>query len=356
MNGGPPSRPTRGSHSDVGPASGGTRRAIVTQPRRKPLDGDVFAGVNEVRVRRFANRMARVRILQKGTMSRRTSFLPVACGLVLIASSLGAQTADSKPQALAGPATANLDNIARLDVPAGYRFFDGKTTRALMKSAGEPTSGNEIGLLAPTNEHWSVFFEFSATGYVKDDDKDKLDADKLLQAIREGTAAANEERKRMGTPPLEIVGWEQPPKYDPVTHNLEWAIRGESEGRSILNYNTRLLGRRGVMEVVLVVQPDYFAATLPKFKNVLAGYSFQSGQTYAEYRPGDKVAKYGLAALVVGGAAVGAAKLGLFGPLLLLLKKAWKLVVVAVVAVIGFFKKMFARLTGRGDDSSSGRV
>jgi len=127
---------------------------------------------------------------------------------------------------------------------------------------------------------------------------------------------------------------------------LEWAIRATSEGRPILNYNTRLLGRKGVMEVVLIVEPDKLSDTLPSFRDLLAGYSFQTGQTYAEFHQGDKVAKYGLAALVVGGAAVGAAKLGLFSALLVFLKKGWKLLVVAFAAVATAVKKFFARIFG----------
>jgi uncharacterized membrane-anchored protein len=80
---------------------------------------------------------------------------------------------------------------------------------------------------------------------------------------------------------------------------------------------------------------------LAAFRNVLGGCSFSTGQTYAEYRPGDKVAKYGLAALVVGGAAVGAAKFGLFAWAAVLLKKAWKLIIVAIAAVASFFRKLF---------------
>src|SRR5262249_8674298 len=155
-----------------------------------------------------------------------------------------------------------------------------------------------MGLIASTNDHWSVIFEFSDIGYVKDDDKDKLDPDKLLNSIKRGTAEANKERVKNGNAPLEIVGWEVPPKYDETTHNLEWAIRATSEGKPILNYNTRLLGRKGVMEVVLIVEPDKLTDTLPEFRDLLASYSFQTGQSYAEFKPGDKVAKYGLAALV----------------------------------------------------------
>jgi uncharacterized membrane-anchored protein len=274
------------------------------------------------------------------------SLVIALCGLALAVLPLRAQEPKTKIDVLKGPATAKLGDVAQMDLPAGYNFLDGQTTRNLMKASGEPTSGRELGLLMPTNEHWSVIFEFNDIGYVKDAEKENLDPDKLLAAIKKGTAAANEERKRMGSPPLEIIGWEQPPKYEPVTHNLEWAIRCESEGRAILNYNTRLLGRKGVMEVVLIVAPDGLPATLPRFKELLAGYSFQSGGTYAEYRPGDKVAKYGLAALVLGGAAVGAAKLGMLAWLLPFLKKGWILIVGAIAAVAGWFKKLFNRWFG----------
>ena len=229
--------------------------------------------------------------------------------------------------------------------------MDGNAARALLKASGEPTSGHELGWLRPTNAHWSVIFEFQDIGYVKDDDKDKLDANKLLDSYKKGTAHQNEVRVKNGEPPIENLAWEIPPRYNSETHNLEWAIKATSGGEPILNYNTRLLGRKGVMEVVLISDPESLPATLPAFRDVLASYSFTTGNSYAEYRQGDKVAKYGLAALVLGGAAVGAAKLGLFTWLIIFLKKGWKLVVVAVGAVVAFFKKLFAKITGRSNES-----
>jgi len=280
-------------------------------------------------------------------MSLSKFFAVGACaGLVIFSASGADSSRKSKLNVLEGPAKAQIDSYAQIEVPNGYVFYDGKTTRAMMKRSGEPVSGREVGLISPTNDEFSVFFEFDDVGYVKDDEKDKLNADKLLASIKRGNDAANKERIRNGNSPLEIVGWEQPPKYDETTHNLEWAIRATSEGRPILNYNTRLLGRKGVMEVVLVVEPDKLDSTLPTFRGLLANYSFQTGQTYAEYRKGDKVAKFGLAALVVGATAVGAAKLGLFAWLAVVFKKAFKLVIVAVVAVIAAFKKLLAKIFG----------
>jgi uncharacterized membrane-anchored protein len=277
-----------------------------------------------------------------------------ACALTLAAVPLLAQNTDSKSKLnfLTGPANAPLGSVAKIQLPVGYVFINGKDYRAMLKAEGEPVSGRELGLMSPTNEEWSVIFSFSDIGYVKDDEKDNLDADKLLDAIKRGTAAANKERARAGNPAIEVIGWEFPPKYNPTTHNLEWAIRGSVEGRPLLNYNTRLLGRKGVMEVVLVVNPDQLNATLPMYRDLLVGYSFQSGETYAEYRQGDKIAKYGLGALVLGGAAVGAAKLGLFAWVAVFIKKAWKLVVVAFAAVASFIKKLFSGRSAKTDQPS----
>ncbi len=284
-------------------------------------------------------------------MQKHSSIAVAVCGIALAAPLLFAQPAEGKKlQVLHGPTVAKLADVAQVAVPAGYVFIDGKSLREYLKAVGEPVSDNLLGSLDPTNSDWSVMFSFHDIGYVKDDDKDKLDADKLLQQFKDGTEAANKIRARADIPPIHVVGWEKPPKYNETTHNLEWAIRGTCEGRDILNYDTRLLGRKGVMQVKLIVEPDQFAATLPVFTNVIAGYKFQEGNSYAEYQPGDKVAKYGLAALVVGGAAVGAAKLGLLGPVILFFKKGWKLLIVVIVAIAASFRKLFGALFGRRDE------
>jgi uncharacterized membrane-anchored protein len=115
---------------------------------------------------------------------------------VLGTTSLPAQTSESKSKLklLTGPATAHLSNVAKIELPPGYFFVDGKDYRTMLKAEGEPTSGNELGFLSNTNRDWSVIFEFSDVGYVKDDDKDSLNADKLLDSIKRGTADANKHR------------------------------------------------------------------------------------------------------------------------------------------------------------------
>ena len=95
------------------------------------------------------------------------------------------------------------------------------------------------------------------------------------------------------------------------------------------------------MEAVLVCGPEQLNEVLPKFQNLLTGFQYQSGNTYAEYESGDKIAKYGLTALILGAGAAGAAKLGLFAVLGKFFARAWKLIVAGAIEVGAGLKKLF---------------
>jgi uncharacterized membrane-anchored protein len=200
-----------------------------------------------------------------------------------------------------------------------------------------PVSGNELATIAPIrdDETWFLVFEFDEVGYVSDDEMDSLDADAILTSFREGTEAGNEERRKRGWSTMSIVGWHEAPHYDSRTNNLSWAIIGESEGRRSINRIVKVLGRRGVMSVTLVAAPADLTTAVPHADALLDHYRFLSGNTYAEYLPGtDKLAQYGLTALVVGGAGAALLKSGL-------LAKLWKPLLAALVAMGVGLKRLF---------------
>jgi uncharacterized membrane-anchored protein len=240
--------------------------------------------------------------------------------------------------------TGDLGGKATLKVPDGYRFTGGPGTVKIMEAYGNLTSGSELGYVAPLDMSWFAVFEFEQIGYVKDDEKDKLDADKILEDLRQGQAKANSELTRRGKPTLIVESWHTPPFYNKETKNLEWAIklRG-SDGNEVLNYKTKLLGRRGVMDVVLVCDEQQLPSVIPIYQNLLAGFSYKKDESYASFRDGDKIAEYGLTGLIVGGGLLAAAKTGL-------LAKFWKPLVAGVVAIGAFLKKIFG---GRKSDSQS---
>jgi uncharacterized membrane-anchored protein len=244
-----------------------------------------------------------------------------------------------------GPTTANLGNIAQIEVPEGFRFVGKPGAGKFMELIQNPSDGSELGILL-SPDSWFVVFDFSSQGYIKDDDR-KLDADAILSTIKEGTAASNKERRKRGWSELKVLGWHEAPHYDAETNNLTWSIRGSSDDGENINHATRLLGRRGVMNVDLVMGPDQADAALPEFNEMLTQFEFKSGSKYSDFTRGDKVAEYGLAGLVVGGAGVALVKTGL-------LQKFGKLIVVAFVALAGAVKKLWAKLTGRGEAPAHG--
>ncbi len=234
-----------------------------------------------------------------------------------------------------GPGTFNLGQQAKVTIPAETAFLNGSDSAKLMIRLGNPSSGTELGTIL--NDYSLAVFEFDPIGYVKDDEKDSLDADELLEALKEGTLASNEERKKMGAPAVYVKGWYKKPYYNPTTNNLEWiVILTGDDGVETLNVNTRILGRKGVMVVTLIVPPEYLEQTLPVYEKWLSGFEFTAGNKYAEFRDGDRIAEYGLAALITGGAAVALAKGGFF-------KAFWKIIVAGVIAVGAALKKFFGK-------------
>ena len=248
-----------------------------------------------------------------------------------------------------GPFVGEM-GASQIQVPEGYLFADGAGAKKWAELTTNPVSNKEVGLIANEEQGWLVMFKFDEVGYVKDDEKDDLDAEDLLASIKEGTEAFNATRRAAGAPDLHIVGWEQKPVYNEAEHALEWCVRMESGGEPNLNFNTRVLGRKGVMTVTLMFGGETaLADVLPHFRTLMKGFSFKPGDTYSEYRDGDKLAEYGLAALVAGGAVAGAAKLGLFGKLAAILAKSAKLVIVAVVGVVAGAVQLFKKIFGKND-------
>ena len=237
-----------------------------------------------------------------------------------------------------GPADGSLGSIATLKIAQGQAFLDAPNSRRFLELTQNPPRDNRYTLMARESGWFAIFF-FENSGYVKDDDK--LDADALLKSLQESDKGENEERKRLGMPTISTAGWSVPPHYDPATKRLEWGVqlRGD-DGHLVVNYAIRLLARRGVMHAILVSSPDRLSHDVAEFKASLVDYTFTPDERYAEFRAGDRVAEYGLAALVLGGAAAVATKTG-FGKALI------KFIGIGVVALFGAVAAFFRKFTRR---------
>jgi uncharacterized membrane-anchored protein len=247
--------------------------------------------------------------------------------------------------------------LAKLSVPKEFNFLgpdDAETV--LVKLWGNPPSDEKpLGLLIPAGmtpldtNCWVVTIDYDEGGYVKDDDASKINYDELLKKMQKGIAANNKAREEQGYPPITLVGWAAPPHYDAATHKLYWAkdLKFGDEPNDTLNYSIRMLGRKGVLELNAVAGMDQLAEIDRQTPQILGMVDFKEGNRYADFDPKvDKVAKYGIATLVAGGALAAAAKLGLLKGLWVFILAAKKFIIIAVIAVAAFFKKLFKRSGG----------
>jgi uncharacterized membrane-anchored protein len=250
-----------------------------------------------------------------------------------------------------GPARIALGNDLTLALPADDQFLAPPDAGKLLEKLGSFHHENLLGLVAHQgDEDWFVTVRYQPEGFIKDDEP--IDAAELLSAIREGVSEANEERTQKGFTALRIDGWSDPPRYDKSVHHLVWALDvSDDDGKSV-NFNTRILGRRGYVSVNLVTAPEKLAEYKPRAAALLVATTFGAGARYEDFDgKTDKVAEYGLAGLVLGGAGLAAAKvvkvgiLAKFSKVILAAIIAGKKAIIALgVALIAILKKV---LTGR---------
>ena len=249
-----------------------------------------------------------------------------------------------------GPAEVALRDQAKLKLPEGAMFVPQPAANKILESMGNHTDERVIGLIYPLKEgqDWAMVAEYEPSGYIKDDDARDWNADDLLKSLKEGTAAANEERKKAGFPTLEVTGWAEKPAYDAATHRLVWAANAVHPGAPagepmVVNYNTYALGRQGYISMNLLTDSKSLDGDKVHARDMLARLEFVEGKRYADFdSKTDHVAEYGLAALVAG---VAAKKLGLLALIGVTIAKFWKLGLIALAGIGSLWPKLRNRFS-----------
>jgi uncharacterized membrane-anchored protein len=250
-----------------------------------------------------------------------------------------------------GPKPIDLGHGVKLELPDSHVYLAQPDAGKLMEKMGNLHNEDLIGLVVPRQEpeRYLVTLRYEESGHIKDDES--LDAKELLDSMREGEADYNEERKKLGFPPIHCTGWNEQPHYDKQKHELIWGLIVADTTGSSVNYSTRILGRTGFVSLNLVADPEHLNAYKPDGALLLSKTEFESGKRYEDFNSStDKVAEYGLTGLVLGGVGLGlvkVAKIGLlakFGKGLIALLLAGKKAIVAAfvaagAAVRGWFKK-----------------
>lgn len=251
-----------------------------------------------------------------------------------------------------GPAKIPVRVQAVIDLPEGFAFLPEAPARDFMKTLGNRTDPNFVGLVVPgKDEGWFVIVEYHNEGYVKDDDAANWNVDDMLKDIRNKTDEDNILRRRNKIPELNVIGWVEPPHYDKATHRLIWSIAAceqgvAAEGDVNINYRTLALGREGYVAMNLVTSQRNVARDKVKVHLLLSKLSFTDGKRYGDFNAStDKIAEYGLAALI-GGVVV--KKLGLIALIGAFLVKGVKFLVVIGVGALALLRRRFGRKKDNG--------
>lgn len=246
-----------------------------------------------------------------------------------------------------GPADVALRDLATIHLPDPYNFIPLTEAASFMHALGNSTDERFVGLIIPkqTNQYWFVIVEYNDSGHLKDEEAKAWNVDELLQAIKDGTDASNKERLERGITALDVVGWVERPAYDETTHRLVWSILGKERGNpaaeATINYNTYALGRQGYFQLNLVTTENYIAQDKKHAGALLAALDYGPGQRYEDFNSStDRVAEYGLAALIGG---VAAKKLGFLAIIGVALAKFWKIGLIAIAVAGGGLTRLFRR-------------
>jgi uncharacterized membrane-anchored protein len=254
----------------------------------------------------------------------------------------------AKAVQVTGPADITLRDQALFKLPAGYVWVPEAEAAKLLQSMGNRTDSRLLGIVLPKDErqNWMVVARYEDAGYIKDDDAKNWDVDALFKSLKEGTEAANDERKSQGFAELEIIGWVEKPQYEAGTHRLVWSMSAKDKGAPAnegagINYNTYALGRDGYITLNLLTDLREVEHDKPHARELLSALSYKEGKRYEDYNAStDKTAEYGLAALVGG---IAAKKLGTFALAAGLFTKFAKLILLGGIAVLGVLQRIFKR-------------
>lgn len=232
--------------------------------------------------------------------------------------------------------------FAKLNIPKGFKFLNAEQSKfVLHKVWGNPKRDDILGMVFPekntpfSDSSYAFIVSFDEMGYVKDDDASKINYDDLLKEMQADEKEVNKNRASAGYEPIHMVGWAQKPYYDDKNKVLHWAkeLKFGNSTENTLNYDIRILGRRGVLSLNAVGNMSELALVNKDIQQVLAMAVFTEGNTYKEFDSNiDKVAAYGIGGLIAG-------KILLKAGFWVMILKFWKLIVAGIVGAWFLVKK-----------------
>ena len=225
---------------------------------------------------------------------------------------------------------------ARLDLGSDYVFYSPADTRKILVELWDNApmaAEGALGLVMPAGsdprvDGWGALITFQPVGRVVDTATSEAENAILLAQMQALASEDNARRRAQGAPAIMVTGWAQAPRYDRIRHTVSWASEldvADSEVNT-LNFDLRVLGRRGVLSLNIVSSIDQLHRVSRAADDLAARVTFAPGARYDDFDEAeDSRSGIGMAALIAGGAGLALAKHS--GLAAIALKFAWPIVI-----------------------------
>ena len=184
----------------------------------------------------------------------------------------------------------------------------------------------------------------NSDGYVTFEDWESDDKDQVIKEIEESIRLGMaQQAERLGVD-IAFTGWSVYPTLDPERQMMYYATNSVWGGMNNVNISATVFDRRGYVKFMIVPTAETITAaqTEKLITSTLASYVPSNGESYAAWQSGDKVAAVGAVGVLAALAGLQYSKStagGLMAVLLLILKKAWFVVLLPFI----FLKNLFSR-------------
>lgn len=237
-----------------------------------------------------------------------------------------------------------------LNIPTGFKFLDAAQSKFVLTDLwGNPATVSDsiLGMIFPANMDafdssvYAFIVRFDSIGYVKDHDAETINYDDLLKTMQKEQSDYNAERTKNGYEPIQMIGWASTPFYDKENKVLHWAkeLQFGNETPHTLNYEVRVLGRYGVLNMNAVCTMNELPKVKADIDKILKLAHFTKGNAYADFDPKiDKIAAWTIGGLIAGKVL---AKVGFFAIIAKYAAVFWKFILLGLAAAGGFLRKLF---------------
>jgi len=245
------------------------------------------------------------------------------------------------------------NGVAKLNVPKGFKYLNAEQSNFIISDIwGNPKRNDILGMIFPENsgpygqQSYAFIISYDASGFVKDDDADKINYDDMLMQMQVDEVEENKTRVAAGYPAIHMAGWASKPFYDKTNKVLHWAKNlhfsdADSLDANTLNYEVRILGRKGVLSMNAVATINELDSVKKDINTILAMPSFTDGNAYKDFdSKTDNVAAWTIGGLVAGKVLL---KVGFWAVLGKFFLAAWKFIAIGAIAVWGAIKKFFGK-------------